>query len=392
MTRFLHFLTLVGVVFGMTFGGWTFAAGLPVGEAKLVLGKVEVSREDGMSSLSRGDSVFEGDLLTSDAKGFAIILLKDKSKFSLKPNTQFRIQKVNDGAGNAGVLTELVKGGVKIITGEIAKRNPDQFTINTPLGSIGVRGTRFDVWVCVDEQDCERETELFRDLIKDIDRSGRLLYTWVYEGSVFLLDCDGKPVVDTDQLGISNGSIDGCTMIDVPVELRINEVLEKEERIDDGLGTLDIPLLQQLDIDDSIFCDGDPLCIQCNGDPLCSSCNGDPHCVACNGDPLCIECAGDPLCQSCNGDKLCISCAGNGLCIACQDNPLCTQCNNDPACINCNADPLCMSCGDDKLCLCNGDTSCECAIDDDLPQCEVNNTPVLPPPVDDGGSCSFSPC
>ena len=50
-------------------------------------------------------------------------------------------------------LSQILKiGTVRIITGEISKKNPDNLEVNIPTGSIGARGTEFVVVTESDEK------------------------------------------------------------------------------------------------------------------------------------------------------------------------------------------------------------------------------------------------
>ena len=330
------------------------AAAGRVGEVKLAVGKVEaVSAQQESRVLKIGAEIFEGDVVKTDKKGFAVIIMDDKAKFTLKPNTTFEITQVSND-NNPSMLTNLVTGGMKVITGQIANKNPENFRINTPLGSIGVRGTRFDIWLCLSDADCELEYSLFNDAIKDLERNDRLLFVHVTEGETVFYDCEGTPTVSPDNLGWSNGAVDGCTVIPLPPSLTLDSFTKGSEALDESLTTLNAPLLQQLEVGDVLdLCGGDPVCIQCKGDPVC---------MQCNGDPVCYDCQSDPLCAQCNGDAICVACKGDALCQACSGDPLCIQCDGNSACIACNNDPLC---------LCQGDTSCECDINPALPACSI---------------------
>ncbi len=351
------------------------AAAEPVGEAKLVVGEVVAqSVNGGDRKLAKNSAVYEGDLLVTGPKGFAVVVLVDKTRFTLRPETSFKIEEVKNQDANQRVLSTLLKGGLKIVTGQIAKTQPESFKINTTLGSIGVRGTKFDVWLCLDDQDCLLEYRLLGDSLKDILDGGRLLFVRVSEGVTTLLDCDGVPEVGAKRMGVSDGTIDGCSIIDVPPEMSEKFVRDADEELDEQMSTLEAPLLQQLDFGDVLsVCDGDPLCLQCDGDPACMQCNGDVSCYDCQSDPLCAQCAGDATCIACNGDPLCVQCQGDSLCISC---------SADASCIQCNGNATCISCGNDPICLCNGDTDCLCGIDSSLPQCLMED---LDPPSNNGG-------
>ncbi len=60
------------------------------------------------------------------------------------------------GGDNDGSALKLVKGGLRALTGAIAKQNPDAYRVDTPVATLGVRGIEFDVRWC-DEQCADKE-------------------------------------------------------------------------------------------------------------------------------------------------------------------------------------------------------------------------------------------
>ena len=44
----------------------------------------------------------------------------------------------------------LVSGGLRVITGAMAKSNPENYKVRTPVALMGVRGTEFSVFLCGD--------------------------------------------------------------------------------------------------------------------------------------------------------------------------------------------------------------------------------------------------
>ena len=368
---------IVALLFTLHLPSW--AASDPVGQAKFVVGAVNIENENSDAHpLRTGDPVYQGDLLSSKKNGYAVIALIDETKFTLKPNTEFRIKRVNNEESDQEILTELLKGGLKVITGQVAKQQPDRFNVETPLGSIGVRGTQFDLQLCLSESDCALIYQLLGELFEKLDQ-GKSLFVLVNEGVTVLLDCADTPNVPSGYAGLSNGDLDGCEVIKLPSAFFRNFLWQDDQELDQLLNSLNTPVLQEI-YDEFLNCAGDPVCIQCQGDPICLQCNGDPSCYQCQGDPLCTQCQGDPLCIQCLGDPLCIQCIGDPLCIQCNGDPLCIQCNGDAQCIQCNGDPLCLRCNSDSLCIqcnddplcvrCNGDPLCiQCNADPLCDQC-----------------------
>ena len=71
---------------------------------------------------------------------------------TFRPDTKFHIDayQFNPQAKTGSVgkyVMSLVEGGFRTITGLIAKRNPPDYKVNTPVATIGVRGTDYAVYI-----------------------------------------------------------------------------------------------------------------------------------------------------------------------------------------------------------------------------------------------------
>jgi len=131
--------------------------------AQSVVGKIEfvqglASAQNGTAAprfLNKGDAIFESDVISTSARGFAIIAFADGSKMTLRPNTIFAVDKFVQTKGSESAAFRLLKGGFRAITGAIGRANPQGVQINTATATIGIRGTSFDTRIC--ETDCAKE-------------------------------------------------------------------------------------------------------------------------------------------------------------------------------------------------------------------------------------------
>lgn len=85
--------------------------------------------------------VYLGDVLMTEASGRGQIQFTDGTLLLLIPGTRTVIESYSEGWGRSRFGAKLVKGGVRVSTGIIGKKNPENFEINTPNATIGVRGT-----------------------------------------------------------------------------------------------------------------------------------------------------------------------------------------------------------------------------------------------------------
>ena len=130
------------------------------GAAILVVSRGAVSAEtDGVERvLKQGDSVFEEDQVATGDKSFAVLQFIDGAKVTVRPNSILVIKEYVYNGGDDDVATlSLVEGGLRIITGALAKAEPESYKIETPVALMGVRGTEFAVVLCDDGNICEEE-------------------------------------------------------------------------------------------------------------------------------------------------------------------------------------------------------------------------------------------
>lgn len=129
-----------------------------VGEVKYVRGMLLASTLNKPSRvLAQSSDLFLGDTLITGKKGFSVIQLNDRTTVSLRPNTQFKLEKLNFNLANKNALLTLIRGGFRMVTGLISKnRNAStSFRVKTPVATIGIRGTKFDARIC--NNDCQSE-------------------------------------------------------------------------------------------------------------------------------------------------------------------------------------------------------------------------------------------
>jgi hypothetical protein len=129
--------------------------GLPPSE-KETIGVVRNS--GGIATVSRGDQVIQaatgtkllaGDTLSTGSDGTLGVILRDNSVLSLGPGSSLVVQRFlfSPADGKLGLLARLSKGTMAYISGLIGKLAPESVRFETPVASIGIRGTRFAVKV-----------------------------------------------------------------------------------------------------------------------------------------------------------------------------------------------------------------------------------------------------
>ena len=104
--------------------------------------------------LITGSKIHFGDTIFVKAQSNAQILLLDETALTVGEKSELTIDEfVYDPQSKVGKIVSNIKiGTVRIITGEISKKNPDNLEVNVPTGSVGARGTEFVVVTDSDEK------------------------------------------------------------------------------------------------------------------------------------------------------------------------------------------------------------------------------------------------
>jgi hypothetical protein len=127
-------------------------------------GEVIAMSNGGSRELKQGDFVYVNDeILTSD-RSFAVLQFTDGAKVTVRPDSTLIIEQYLY-AGNATdeATLNLVSGGLRVITGAMAKTNPENYKVRTPVALMGVRGTEFSIYLCGDTVCDENDQEIAID-------------------------------------------------------------------------------------------------------------------------------------------------------------------------------------------------------------------------------------
>ena len=123
----------------------TGVTGEPIGQVETLAGTVTAIRSDGTEvTLQVGDSVFQGDTLGSGPDGAIGVVFADQTTFSMAEDGEIVLDEmVYDPVTQEGTFAvSVVEGVFTFVSGEIAKTDPDAMTLDTPVATIGIRGTQ----------------------------------------------------------------------------------------------------------------------------------------------------------------------------------------------------------------------------------------------------------
>ena len=156
MFRAAASIAMLACVLGLTLVALPKAAFALSGHITNISGAVVARGSDGASRLlSIRSEVSEGDLLVTADNSYARVRFTDGSEVVLRPGSQIKIDAYRfeeRNPDNDGFFVSLLRGGMRCVTGLLARRNPGRASYTTPTATIGIRGTHFGALLC--NNDC----------------------------------------------------------------------------------------------------------------------------------------------------------------------------------------------------------------------------------------------
>jgi hypothetical protein len=149
-SRFQRSRLAVAVGAALSLGSAQVYAAEGAGRVLSTRGSVFAVTEDGSTrALSQGGHVYSGDIIET-REGRVQIRFHDGGLVSLKPETRFEIEEyVTDADGEGGnAAMRLLKGAMRTITGAIDGEGDDEYSVETPVATIGIRGTQYALTLC----------------------------------------------------------------------------------------------------------------------------------------------------------------------------------------------------------------------------------------------------
>jgi hypothetical protein len=168
-----------------------------VGQVTHLSGTLIAKRADGTTKLfSVKSEVQEGDTLSTEQDTYARIKFTDGGEVVLRPGSQLKVAaySFNQAKPEAdSVVLDMLKGGLRAVTGLIGKRNHDAVNYNTVTATIGIRGTHFGALIC--QNDCGGIPTV----------SGKPpengLHLDVADGAIVVSNAAGKQVINAGEFG-----------------------------------------------------------------------------------------------------------------------------------------------------------------------------------------------
>ena len=203
-SNFLVKVCVLIILFSSLLLSTTGQAADSVGTLKFARGVVSIESSSGEKRKAvKGGNLMQGELVETGPAGIAVIQLNDDSRMTLRPNSAFRVNQLNmdgdsnDSSSQQSAVLNLLRGGLRLITGLIGKVNPAGYRLSTPVATIGIRGTEFNTRLCNTDCAAEEKKLAGNDAAAKIKEG---LYVNVNDGGVFL-----QNFATNDPLDISQG-------------------------------------------------------------------------------------------------------------------------------------------------------------------------------------------
>jgi len=116
----------------------------PIGQVETAEGTVFAVRVDGTRvQLKVGDPIYQGDTLETAEDGIVGVTFVDNSTLSLDEDGRMVIDELvyDPGTQDGSASMFVLQGAMSFVSGQLAKANPDAMQIETPVATIGIRGT-----------------------------------------------------------------------------------------------------------------------------------------------------------------------------------------------------------------------------------------------------------
>ena len=126
-----------------------------IGTVGIVIGKADVVNRN--LELKIKESIHFGDVIKTGPKTNMQILFDDQTVFTIGENTEIVINEFiydpNQNNELNKISAEIFQGSLKVVTGLISKKNPENLSITLPTGVLATRGTEVQVLVRPNEID-----------------------------------------------------------------------------------------------------------------------------------------------------------------------------------------------------------------------------------------------
>lgn len=140
--------------------------------------------------LVMGSGLNPKDFLTTQADSYVVMVFRDGEKVTLQPKSELDIVKYDfqQPGKKDQMLFKLAAGGMRALTGSIGKKDKSAYALDTPVATIGIRGT---------------EAETVIDDAVDVNTGNAPVYNHVTEGAISVKNEAGEVVLNQGQSSVT---------------------------------------------------------------------------------------------------------------------------------------------------------------------------------------------
>jgi len=125
------------------------ASATEIGQIKTLKGEVLLIQGNTKSKAKLGDVLHQADVVETGDNASVGITFIDNSRFAVGPNTRIELRqfRFNPTTHDGEFVTDMPRGTLTVISGDIAKQSPEAMKVKTPTTILGFRGTKTAIMV-----------------------------------------------------------------------------------------------------------------------------------------------------------------------------------------------------------------------------------------------------
>ncbi len=168
---------------------------------------------------SKGAPLFSGDAVRTVKDAYAVVAFRDQTVVTVIADSEFKLETVRFSASQQAsdsLIVRVVKGGARVLTGLLGKRDPKSVKINGGNSTIGIRGTGVD-------------GRLALDCVAGSCNEAMFVYTW--DGSVSFEVGERSLLVEKDRAAVHNPARDRFLLLDKVPEFFVTEIAPRPDSV-----------------------------------------------------------------------------------------------------------------------------------------------------------------
>lgn len=139
-------IKLSALLVSCIFSGVAFAAPEKAGVTLLAKGNVTATAGQDVRKLKRRSSIHQSETLETGSESRAQFRMQDGAVIALQENSALSLleYQYKQPGSDDSVIMKLTKGGLRTISGAVGKDDPKDYRLETPLATIGIKGTVYE--------------------------------------------------------------------------------------------------------------------------------------------------------------------------------------------------------------------------------------------------------